>query len=375
MSDSYIISEQLPEFSLWDKMRKNRNVISFDLELTARCNNNCRHCYINRPVNDNEAGKKELTFDKITKIADEAVSLGAFWCLITGGEPLLREDFEDIYVALKKRGLLLSVFTNAVLAKEKHIELFKKYPPRDIEISVYGVTKETYEKVTRIPGSFEKFMRGVDLLLNSGIKVRFKAMALRSNVHELPEIAEFCRRKTRDYFRFDPQLHLRFDGNLKGNEEIKGERLSPEEIVVLEKSDTVRFQALEKNCDKLINPKFRNINCNHLFHCGAGNWSFSVSYDGYFRLCSSLWHPDCIYDLKTGSLTEAWNYFVPKVRSMTSSSREFLEKCRKCPIINFCMWCPAHCYLETGKLDEPVDVFCKIAHARAESLNKEIDKL
>ncbi|MDD5597656.1 MAG: radical SAM protein [Victivallaceae bacterium] len=370
MSDSYIKSGKLPEFPLWNKMRENRNVISFDLELTARCNNNCRHCYINLPANDNEAGRKELTFDKIKEIADEAVALGAFWCLITGGEPLLRNDFEDIYIALKKKGLFLSVFTNAVPVKEKHIELFKKYPPRDIEISVYGVTKETYEKVTRISGSFEKFIRGVNLLLNSGVKVRFKAMALRSNVHELPEIAEFCRKNTKDYFRFDPQLHLRFDGNLKRNEEIKSERLSPEEIVLLEKSDTERFQSLEKDCDRLINPQFCNINCNHLFHCGAGNGSFNVSYDGYFRLCSSLWHPDCIYDLKTGSLTEAWKYFVPKVRSMTSGRREFLEKCRKCPVINLCMWCPAHSYLETGKLDEPVDVFCKTAHARAETLNK-----
>ncbi|MDD5598385.1 MAG: radical SAM protein [Victivallaceae bacterium] len=353
-------------------MKGNRNVFSFALELTARCNNNCRHCYINLPVHDKEAKEKELSFDKIMEIADEAVSLGAFWCLLTGGEPLLREDFADIYIALKKKGLLLSVFTNAVPVKEKHIKLFKKYPPRDIEISVYGVTKETYEKVTRIPGSFEKFMRGVDLLLGNGIKVNFKAMALRSNVHELPEIAEFCRKRTREHFRFDPQLHLRFDGNSERNEEIKSERLSPEEIALLEKSDTERFNALEKDCDNLINPQFCNINCNHLFLCGAGNSSFNVSYDGYFRLCSSLWHPDCIYDLKTGSLAEAWRHFVPKVRSMTSNNREFLERCRKCPVVNLCMWCPAHSHLETGKLDVPVEVFCKIAHARAETLSKEI---
>ena len=353
-------------------MKNKRNIISFDLELTARCNNNCRHCYINLPVNDKAAKEKELTFSEIMKIADEAVSLGALWCLITGGEPLLRDDFADIYLALRKKGLLVSVFTNAALITEEHIKLFKKYPPRDIEVSVYGVTKETYERVTRIPGSFDKFMRGLDLLLNSGVKVRFKAMALRSNVHELSDISKFCRERTKDYFRFDPQLHLRFGGNPRRNEEIKTERLSPEKIVALEKADSERFKSLEKNCDKLINPEFSNINCNHLFHCGTGNGSFSVSYDGFFRLCSSLWHPDCIYNLKKGSLTEAWEDFVPKVRSMTSDDKNFLGECRKCPIINLCMWCPAHAHLETGKMDKPVDFFCKIAHARAEALNKAV---
>jgi radical SAM protein with 4Fe4S-binding SPASM domain len=212
-------------------------------------------------------------------------------------------------------------------------------------------------------------MQGLNLLLENGIKVRFKAMALRSNVGELPKIAEFCRQRTKDYFRFDPFLHLRYDGNKEKNDEIKSERLSPEEIVNIEKFDSERFQILKKNCDKLIMPESRHFGCNHLFHCGAGNHSFNISYDGFFRLCSSLWHPDCIYDLRKGTLSEAWGKFVLKVRNMRSNNVEFSEKCKSCPIINLCIWCPAHAYLEAGKLDMPIDYFCKVAHARAESLS------
>ncbi|MCK4859278.1 MAG: radical SAM protein [Candidatus Omnitrophica bacterium] len=350
-------------------MKNKRNLVSFDLELTARCNNNCRHCYINLSVEDKEAHKKELSFDEIKRIVDEAVSLGALWCLITGGEPLLREDFFDIYVYLKEKGLLISVFTNATLITKEHIKFFKRLPPRDIELTVYGVTQETYEEVTRNPASFDAFMRGLNLLLKNDIRVRLKAMVLRSNIHELPQIADFCREKTKDYFRFDPFLHLRFDGDSKRNEEIKSERLSSEEIVAIEQSDPDRFQALEDGCEKLINSEFSHINCNHLFHCGTGNGSFSVSYDGFFRLCSSLWHPDCIYDLKKRSLAEAWQNFVPRVRDMRSNREEFLEKCRVCPIINLCMWCPAHSHLENGEMDMPVEYFCEIAHARAKSLD------
>ncbi len=368
MRSDFTKSQPLPEFSLWEKMKTNRNVVSFDLEITARCNYNCRHCCINLPARDAHAKSKELKFSRIKDIVDQAARLGALWCLITGGEPLLRRDFFDIYLYIKKKGLLVSVFTNAALITEEHIDIFKKYPPRDIEVTVYGVTKETYERVTRIAGSYEAFMKGLALLLKNGIKVRFKAMALRSNIHELPEIAKFCRERTKDYFRFDPFLHLRFDRDPKRNDEIKSERLSPEEIVRIEKADPARYSALEKGCGKLIVPEFEHYKGDHLFHCGVGNGSFDISYDGYFRLCSSLWHRDCIYDLKKGKLEDAWKNFVPKVRGIRSKNEEFLKKCRKCPIINLCIWCPAHSHLETGELDKPVEYFCEVAHARAEAL-------
>jgi len=369
----YVYSKPLPELVLWDKFKQERKLISFDLEITARCNNNCRHCYINLPGFDKKAKNDELSFSQIKKIVDQAVDLGALWCLITGGEPLLREDFFDVYLYLKKKGLLISVFTNAALITGKHIEFFSKYPPRDIEVTVYGVTKEIYERVTKKPGSFIAFMRGLDLLLENNIQVRFKAMALRSNVQELPEIAKFCRQRTKDYFRFDPFLHLRFDGNLKRNREIIAERLSSREIVAIEKADSERFGSLQNNCDKLIVPELKYYQCNHLFHCGAGNGDFTVSYDGYFRLCSSLWHPDCIYDLKRGNLKDAWEKFVPKIRDMRSEKEEFLKKCHICPIINLCIWCPAHSHLETAELDNSVDYFCEVAHARAEALSS-VDK-
>ena len=361
-------SLEIQEFALWDKLRSKRIPFSFDIEITARCNCNCRHCYIGVPAQDRQAKAAELAADQIDDIAAQAVSLGAIWCLISGGEPLLRPDFEDIYLRLKRRGLLVSVFTNATLISAAHIALFKKYPPRDIEVTVYGVTRTTYERVTQTPGSFDRFERGLDLLLQSGVKARLKAMAVQSNFHEQAAIAAFCRQRTKDYFRFDPQLHLRFDRNEARNALIRAERLEPEQILALETADAQRLEALKNNCKTLINHDFCHIGCNHLFHCGAGNGSFYVSPDGTFRLCSSLWAPAAVYDLRRGSLTEAWNDFVPQVRQLRSDRRPFFDTCRVCPLINLCLWCPANAYLETGELDGATPYFCQVAKARGQAL-------
>jgi len=359
---------EIQQFPLWDKLKDRRAPLSFDLEVTARCNLDCRHCYINLPAGDRAARAKELSLAEISRIADEAVRLGAIWCLITGGEPLLRPDFPDIYLALKRKGLLVSVSTNATLVNEAHVALFNKYPPRDIEVTVYGVRRETYERITRKPGTFDKFRRGLNLLMESGGRVRLKAMAMQSNLAEQAAIAAFCRARTKDYFRFDPQLHLRFDGDQGRNADIRAERLTPEQIIALEQADEQRLNALQNKCDTLINEELTHYGCDHLFRCGAGNGSFNVSYDGRFRLCSSLWAPGTTYDLRSGTLVDAWLNFVPRIRDLRSQRREFLESCRKCPLVNLCLWCPAHAHLETGGLDGTTPYFCAVAHARAEML-------
>ncbi len=363
-------SMEIQQFSLWDKLKARRVPLSFSIEITARCNNNCRHCYINLPASDRAARKEELSVAEISRIAGQAARLGSVWCLVTGGEPLLRPDFADIYMALKKEGLLVSVFTNATLINEKHIALFSKYPPRDIEITAYGVTRETYERVTREAGTFEKFMRGLRLLKEGGVRFRLKAVPIRSNLREQEAIAAFCRAETKDFFRFDPQLHLRFDGNPVRNAEIRSERLTPREVVALERADEQRSNWMRAHCGTLIDDAFAHRSCNCLFHCDAGNGSFDVGYDGRFRLCSSLCAPETVYDLRHGTLADAWNNCVPRVRAMRSESREFLEGCRSCALVNLCLWCPAHAHLETGRLDGPAPYFCAVAHARADALRE-----
>jgi len=161
---------------------------------------------------------------------------------------------------------------------------------------------------------------------------------------------------------------LRYDGDPQRNQEIIAERLSPEETAALEYEDPERFKALQKDCDKLFEIKGPD-NPNQLFFCGAGINSFSIGYNGLFRLCPALCHPDCVCDLKTKSLTDAWNHFVPRVRNMRAGRKAFRDQCGGCPLLDLCMWCPATAHLETGKLDQPVDHFCRTARARLEMLN------
>ncbi len=364
----YTVSQYIQDFDLWERMESNRSPVSFELEITPRCGNDCVHCYINRPIHDETAKNRELSLEEIERIAGEAVELGAVWCLVTGGDPLVRKDFSEIYLTLKRKGLMTSVFTSATLLQPDHVSLFKSYPPRHLEVSVYGVTRETYERVTRKAGSFQRFRKNLDALSRAGVPIRLKTMALTSNLSEFEAISKFCRERTSGLFRYDPMLHLRVDGDRERNREIRAQRLPPEVIIALERSDSSRMECLERGYDTYIVPEVPAGDSRRLIQCGAGINGFYVGWDGMFQLCGSLRHPDCLYDLRTGNVKYALREWVPRVRGIESTDERYLERCHRCPIVNLCAWCPAHAYLETGRLDRPVNYFCEVAHARAAML-------
>jgi len=355
-----------------DPAASGRKLQGFVFEATLRCNLDCRHCDVNAQAEDKASKKRELGIDAIGRLGAEAAALGASWCVIGGGEPLLRKDFFDVYQALLSKGLLVSVATNATLVTDEHVRFFRKFPPRDIEVSVLGATRETHERVTRTAGSFAAFKRGLDKLLGSGATVRLEPVALRSNKHELAAMADFCRAQAKAACRFDPHLRLRADGDRARNAVIRAERLSPREIARLERTDAAGASALESMCAELLpaapHPAASAREARRLFRCGAARRSFVAGPNGVLRPCRDLRHPSFLYRPGQGSLADAWNRFFPDVLSRARGSSVFLDKCAECPVAGFCFWCPAHAHLETGDLDRPHEYFCEVAGARAEAL-------
>ena len=166
---------------------------SLDMELTERCNNDCIHCCINLSVNDRVAKAREMTTDQVKAILKEAADLGCLRVRYTGGEPLLRPDFEELYLYARRLGIKVLLFTNARLITPQLADLFARTPPLvTIEITIYGMHKESYEAVTRVPGSFAQFRRGVDLLLDRKVPFVVKAALLPPNRHEMEELEKWA---------------------------------------------------------------------------------------------------------------------------------------------------------------------------------------
>jgi len=332
--------------------------ISGSLELTARCNLACRHCYIRQPALSTLAGDSELGTEEWYRVLDQAAEAGCLWLMITGGEPLIRKDFFNIYEHAKRLGMLVTIFTNATLLTEKAADRLAALPPYSIEVSLYGHDAATYERVTGVSGSFELVSRGIRLICERGLSLRLKTPVMTLNCEALAEIRDFAGRLGVP-FRFDAQLNRRIDGN-RGPEDL---RLTAEQTVALDIADEKRFKAMRDFCAQWVPVKSRT---DTIYICGAGVVNFHVTAGGGLTPCLLVRQEVC--RLLDTTFEEGWNRRVAAVLS-TPWTRE--SRCRTCPLLALCGQCPGWAQLENDDPEAPVIYLCEIAHERARVFNLE----
>jgi len=331
-----------------------RTPLSGTMELTFRCNSRCVHCYVNKRIHDNKEKEKELTYAEICHLLDDLAEAGCLWLLLTGGEPLVREDFRDIYLYAKKKGFLITLFTNGTLITPSLADFLEEYPPRSVEISLYGITERTYEQVTGSPGSYGKCRKGIDLITERGLPLKLKTVILTLNRHEFPAIKEFVEGLGLE-FRFDALINGRVDGSRN----IAKLRIPAHEVVELDMTDPRRGPEFARLYERTCGI---DQDQDLLFRCGAGARSFQIDPYGRLMLCTIARSPS--YDLRRGSFSEGWHEFLPRVREQKLKKK---NGCADCDLRSICDQCPGWSQLEYGDQEMPLDYLCRVAHLRAEA--------
>ena len=354
MGHSCIAETSIEQYSerLMQKRGRERIPLVGSLELTFRCNHRCVHCYCNTGIDDPEEKAKELNSEEICRVLDQIADAGCLWLLLTGGEPLVRADFADIYRYAKGKGFLITLFTNGTLITPTVADLLGEFPPRSIEITLYGMSQETYERVTGSPGSYKKCRRGIDLLLERGFPLTLKTVVTRLNRHEFTEMKRFAKNLGLG-FRFDALINERIDHC----KTLANLRMKPQEVMELDLTDPARgpefVRLFERAQGFRLDPEL-------LFWCGAGVNSFHI--DPHGRLMSCLMMRDPSYDLRLGTFSKGWQEFLPRMREQRFSKP---TPCVGCGLRSICDQCPGWAQLESGDPEVSVDYLCEVAHLRA----------
>jgi radical SAM protein with 4Fe4S-binding SPASM domain len=364
--DTYVTKLMTDRSSLWTDRKPLLG--SLDMELTERCNNDCIHCCINLPADDSAAWERELSTMEIDGILTEAASLGCLTVRFTGGEPLLREDFEELYLFARKQGMKVLLFTNATLITPELVGLFARIPPLEkIEITIYGMTQRSYEGVTRKLGSFDAAWRGINLLLEKSVPFVVKGALLPPNKGEIEEFEAWA--ATIPWMDKPPSYSMFFDLRCRRDLEQKNRlirklRLSPQEgLRILTRRRERYIKEMKEFCSRFTRPPG-----DKLFSCGSGLGGGCVDAYGGFQPCMMLRHPDTVYQLKGGSLRDAVTSFFPRVRQTKAENPDYLARCARCFLKGLCEQCPAKSWMEHGTLDTPVEYLCEVAHAQARYL-------
>ena len=326
-------------------------------ELTDRCNLNCVHCFINQPAGHKDFLNSELTTVQVFNILDSLAQAGCLFLVLTGGEVFLRKDFSDIYQHTLEVGILPSIFTNGTLITPESADLLQTYQPQVVDISLYGATRETFEAVTRTPGSYDRCMHTIEMLRSRNIRTALKTVVLATNRHELKEMQHMAEGLGVE-FRYSLSIWPRLDGNLNPWDY----SLSPEEAFAIELEDAGRMEEWRRQAERFngVNPRDERV-----YGCGAGRHSFHIDARGNLSICTMARATQI--SLLENSFPDAWQ----ELGSLRLIRRVKETPCQKCPASSVCVICPGMSQLVHGDNETPVESVCKSAKMRYDHLFSE----
>jgi len=331
---------------------RQRVPLNGSIAMTHRCHLRCVHCYLGEERFAPPAGG-ELATAFWLRVLDEAAEAGCLNLVITGGEPLLRADFAVVYEHAIRLGLLVSVFTNGTLVDERVVALLAEWPPQLVEISLYGASAEVYERVTGVPGSHARCLRGTDALVSAGVAVGLKAMILRENQDEIPRMREMARESGLP-FRVDPSVSPR----LSGDPSPLLQRVPACDAVALEMQD----ESLLERAAKVYETSRGRAPVERLFGCLAGVTGFHVDARGTLLPCLIA---SGGYDLRSGSFREGWDGAIARFHDQGLAPG---FECHACDRRVLCGVCPAQFALETGSPHRRSDYNCHLGDARLHAI-------
>lgn len=338
-----------------------RHPINATLELTLRCNLKCKMCMFRHSDGENvRLAAEELTASQWSDMAQQLFDAGTLNLLITGGEPMLRRDFSEIYSSIYRLGFIVTLYTNATLVTEEIMQTLRRYPPHRIGITLYGASNQTYAALCGCPDGFDRALSGARALAALPSVLEFRTTLVQDNYEEISAMEALVRQE------FDlPLTHTAsvFQSVRGGCMPVADCRLTPEQTVDLTIQRTLRRvreqlspQQLEQVRLYLAEPP--HLDCNvetqrmTLLGCNAGMSDVTVTWDGKLLGCQML---GCFStDAAKLGFARAWEEWPYTVRLP-----ELNSQCAVCPDAAYCATCPGVRMAECRNLSGKPEYICR----------------
>ncbi len=340
-------------------------------ELTARCNLGCRMCFVRRDAGDREALAAELSASAWMDMAVQARASGMLFLLLTGGEPLVRKDFWEIYEALCRMGFILTLYTNGTLIGDEEAARFGRCPPGRIVVTLYGASSATYGSLCGSAPAFDRAVAGVRRLLAAGLHPQIRATVCRENVGDIEALDALSRELT-GRPRIETSMLLSPPVR-EARSEAADLRLRPEEMAGIQRRDvTCDPESIAANAG--VSQILTSASAGRTpaktaerrplppMFCSGGRGSFWLAWDGRMLPCALMDSPFTRpFD---AGFAPAWGDLVAQTDRIPGA-----DECGTCEHRPFCSVCPGRLQAETGdftKLSPHVCRAAEILHTMAD---------
>lgn len=340
--------------------------ISGIFELTPRCNLRCKMCYVRLTPAQMAPIGTELTAQQWLELAREAREAGLTFLLLTGGEPTLRSDFEEIYAELAQMGFSISINTNGTLLTPSLRRLWHSFPPSQVNVTLYGTSREDYNTLCGDPDAFDRVVEALQWLKSEGILVHLNTTIVPENMASWERLEQFGDalgiglRMTTYCF---PPVRREVCGVCDGFRRITAEEagnLTVRDILYREGVESIRKRAASMSAPPSSDCR---LDTGESISCMAGRAQFWVNWYGGMTPCGMLPEPQ-VHPMAEG-FPAAWD----RLRQQTAQIR-LCPECSTCKERHTCMNCAAVIYTETGTFTEKPEYMCWLNRAYRQALKQ-----
>lgn len=334
--------------------------ISGTFELLPVCNMDCKMCYVRMSRQDQEAAGPLATAERWLELAREAKEAGMLYLLLTGGEPFLYPQFRVLMEGLHKMGFLITINSNGTLIDAATVEWLKKCPPVRINISLYGASDGTYQRLCGNPQGFTQVTNAIRLLQNAGISVKLNCSLTPHNAADLPEMVKFAQDNA-----LIIQVATYMFPPIRKNDALIGHnyRFSPQDAAYyMAYADylTLGAESFLTQKEQASIPDYPEEACGQLgegVRCRAGKCSFWVTWQGDIIPCG-MFPVKGSPNVFTMPFRTAWE----RVKEETARIR-LPARCADCSAKDTCHACAAMVLSESGNFHNVPQYRCDMIHA------------
>lgn len=316
-------------------------------ELTRKCNLKCKHCRA-------EAGdqyKDELSTNQIKSIIDKIADYSSPLIILTGGEPLFRNDIFEIADYLNEKKLPTALATNGTLINNSIAKKISQANFRRVSISIDGSSDQKHDQFRGIPGCFNRAIESIKILTKHSIPVQINVSVTKSNIKEIPQIIELSEKLKAVALHLFVLVPVGCGITINKNEQISKEQYEDFLIWFYKKSrDTdLDFKVTcAPHYNRIISQyenKISNSSHPHFSRgCLAGNSVCFISHYGNVQPCGYL--PLKIGNILTKSFQSIWEN--SQEFEMLRNTNTLTGKCGDCHYKNICSGCRARAFHASG---------------------------
>ncbi|MCR5665890.1 MAG: radical SAM protein [Eubacterium sp.] len=343
------------EQRLFAKAAGTHTPISAGIELLPLCNMDCDMCFVRLGTEEMKRAGSVHSADEWLKLAENMQKAGTLFLMLTGGEPLLYPEFKRLYRSLKQMGFVITVNTNGTLIDDEWADFFAQYPPRRMNITLYGADADTYRSLCHYEDGYEKAIRAIQLLRDRKVDVKINVSMVKDNQDDIQKLITYAdevgagisidtymypavRERERKY---DDQVRVDAKEAARGKLDFlrtTTEREQYQEILrehIMRKHETEAEQSVEMK-----------------MNCQAGKTSFAVNWQGFMRPCVMMTQPS--YPVFEMDFLDAWKKLSKELDKIRLG-----EDCASCEYRKVCSICPAKAYWETGSIKKKPEYLCR----------------